>query len=158
MVLTDIDDKTGTGIIVLRPNHSWSWRANLWFLAILLGVSLLIATAFLLVGAWVVLPFTLLEMTGLAICIHYCFRQCSLQEVITVSDNEVKIERGIRAPSEQETFQRMWSKFFVRSPKHPWDPMTLSVSSRGMETEIGAFLNRRDKSDLLEQLRRLLPP
>ena len=57
MVFTDIDDDSRTGIIVLRPNHSWSWRANLWFLTVFFCLSLTIAVSFLLAGAWVVLPF-----------------------------------------------------------------------------------------------------
>ena len=157
MVLTNIDDKTRTGVIVLRPNHSWSWRANVWFLAALMCVSLMIATGFLMMGAWVVLPFTVLEMTVLGLCLHYCAKQCARQEVITVSNYEVKIERGIRKPAQQETFQRLWAKFFVRRPRHPWDPITLSIASHGMESEIGTFLNRQDKSRLIEQLRRLIP-
>ncbi len=157
MVLTDIDDNTRTGTIVLRPNNSWSWRANLWFLCILLVVSFSIATGFLIAGAWVILPFTVIEMSVLGLCIHYCVKQCSRQEVITVSDHEVKIERGIRGPSEHEVFQRMWAKFFVKKPRHPWDPLKLSIASHGIESEIGAFLNQSDKSDLVKQLQRVIP-
>ncbi len=157
MIVTDIDDYTRTGIIILRPNHSWSWRANVLLLSTLMGVSFTIAFSFLLAGAWVILPFSILEMAVVAICIHYCVKQCARQEVITVSDYEVRIERGIRRPSEQETFQRMWAKFFVTTPKHPWDPVTLSIRSHGNESEIGSFLNRRDKNNLVHQIKRLVP-
>ena len=157
MVETDIDDDKRTGVIILKPNHSWTWRANVFFLSILFGVSFSIAVGFLSIGAWVVLPFSALEMLVVAICIHYCAKQCSRQEVITVSDFEVRIERGIRHPSEQETFQCMWAKFFIGQPGHPWDPVRVSIRSHGMESEIGSFLNHQDKENLLGQLKRIVP-
>ena len=157
MIVFDIDDESRTGVIILRPNHSWSWRANLIFLSILMGVSLSIAVGFFLLGAWVILPFSLLEMTFLAICIHYCVKQCARQEVITISDYEVLIERGVKSPSQQLTFQRVWAKFFVESPRHPWDPVSLFIRSHGKESEIGSFLNRRDKLYLVGLLKRVVP-
>lgn len=156
MVLADIDDNTHTGVLVLRPNQSWTWRANLYFLATLGCCSLFIATGFLLAGAWLVLPFTLVEMTVLGLCIHYCVKRCSLQEVITVSDYQVKIERGIRKPAEQQTYHRLWAKFFVSAPRHPWEPPQLCIASKGVSTEIGAFLNRQDKQTLVQHLKRIV--
>lgn len=157
MILTDIDDDKRTGIIVLRPNHSWSWRANILFLSVLMGVSLAIATGFLLAGAWLVLPFTLLELLVVTICIHYCVKQCARQEVIIVSDHEVMIESGVRRPTRRQTFHRVWAKFFVAAPRHPWDPLTLSIRSHGQELEIGSFLNRHDKQFLISTLKRVVP-
>ncbi len=157
MIVADIDDNTRTGVIILRPNHSWSWRANVVFLSILMGVSMAIAFGFLMAGAWVILPFSLIEMTVVALCIHYCVKQCARQEVITISDHEVQIECGVRTPSHRENFQRMWAKFFVKKPKHPWDPPRLTIRSHGKEFEIGSFLNQRDKKDLVSMLHRIIP-
>jgi len=155
MILTDIDDETRTGVIILQPNHSWSWRANVVFLSILMAVSMSIAFGFLIAGAWVILPFSILEMTALAFCIHYCVKQCSRQEVITISDNEVVIQRGINSPSEQQSFTRMWAKFFVQPPRRRWDPVLLFIRSHGKELEIGSFLNSSDKNHLVSQLKRV---
>lgn len=157
MVLTDIDDTTNTGVIVLRPNHSWSWRANVLFLSVFMGVSLAIGMGFLLAGAWVIMPYSLLEITVVGLCIHYCVKQCSRQEVITVTDHEVTIESGVKKPAKSQRFNRMWSKFFVQKPSRPWDSMILGIRSHGIETEIGSFLNRSDKDDLVSQLRRVVP-
>lgn len=157
MVVTDIDETSRTGIIILRPNHSWSWRANVLFLSVLMVVSMTIAIGFLFAGAWVILPFSLLEMTVVAFCIHYSVKQCKRQEVITISDYEVKIEQGIRGPSHVQTFIRMWATWFVQKPRHPWDPVSLVIRSHGQELEIGSFLNRRDKTDLVSQLKKVTP-
>jgi uncharacterized membrane protein len=45
----------------------------------------------------------------------------------------------------------------VQKPKHPWEPVTLSIRSHGRELEIGSFLNRRDKQDLINELKRVVP-
>ena len=157
MIVADIDENSHTGIIILRPNNSWNWRANLLFLFILMAVSLSIAFGFLMAGAWVILPFSILELSVVAYCIYYCARQCSRQEVITISDFEVRIERGTRKPAAKETFQRMWAKFFVQTPRHPWDPVGLTIRSHGRESEIGSFLSRTDKRDLVSMLKRVVP-
>ncbi len=156
MVEADIDDSSHTGRIVLRPNASWSWRANLRFLYLLMAVSLTIGVGFLLMGAWVVLPYSLLEMSVLAACIYYCVRQCNRQEVITISEHRVQVERGVRMPSDRRDYHRIWAQFLVRPPRHPWDPEVVAIRSHGQELEIGQFLNRRDKLKLIAQLRRVV--
>ncbi|MAM79390.1 MAG: hypothetical protein CMP89_01410 [Gammaproteobacteria bacterium] len=157
MILTDIDDIRHTGVIVLRPNNSWSWRANVLFLTAFMVLSLIISTGFLMAGAWVVLPFSLLEIIVVGSCIYYSVNQCSRQEVITVTDHEVKIEAGVRKPNNNQTFQRAWAKFLVQKAQRPSEGPVLSIRSHGKTTEIGSFLNRRDKEDLVSQLRRIVP-
>jgi len=157
MVLTEIDDSTNTGVIVHRPNNSWSWRANISFLSVFMGVSLTIACGFVLTGAWVILSFSLLEIAILGACIHHCVRQCSRQEAITVTDYEITIESGIRKPLIQKTFKLTWAKFFVSKPVKPWESPTLSIRSHSEEIKIDSFLNQRDKDDLVSQLRRVVP-
>ena len=121
MVEAYIDDHSHTGRIVLKPNASWSWRANLYLLYTLVGISTVIGLAFLLHGAWLVLPYSMLEMSVLFACIYYCVRQCNRQEVITVSEYEVLIQRGIRRPVESWIYHRLWAHFMVKSPRHPRD-------------------------------------
>ena len=96
-------------------------------------------------------------MAAVALCIHYCVKQCKKQEVITISDYEVKIEQGIRRPSHGQAFIRMWATWLVQKPQHPWDPVSLVIRSHGRELEIGSFLNQRDKTNLVSQLKRVTP-
>lgn len=121
-----------------------------------MAVSLTIGIAFLLAGAWVILPFTIIEMTAVATCLFYCVRQCQRQEVITISEHTLRVERGLRRPVESWDYHRVWTRFMVRPAKHPWDPAVISIRSHGQDLEIGQFLSRRDKSDLVEQLRRVV--
>ena len=86
------DDCTGT--IVLRPNQSWTWRYNLYLLYTLLAVSLLMGGFFVYVGAWVILPYSLLELSVLTACMYYCLKRAQRQEVIRVTEEHVTVEQG----------------------------------------------------------------
>ncbi|MFT5563237.1 MAG: putative membrane protein, partial [Litorivivens sp.] len=52
MVDSQIDDSSHTGQIVLKPNASFSWRANLFLLYTLMAISLVIGLGFAIMGAW----------------------------------------------------------------------------------------------------------
>lgn len=157
MVQAQIDDRSHTGRIILKPNASWTWRANLWLLYTLMGLSFSIAIGFLMMGAWVVLAYSVTEMSVLTLSIYYCVRRCNQQEVITVSEHQVTIERGVKGPEQSWNYHRMWAKFLVKQPRHPWLPVVVAIRSHGKEVEIGEFLNEPDKSVLVSQLKRVVP-
>ena len=156
MVFAEIDEQALTGKIVLTPNSSWTWRANLYFLYTLTVVSLTVGIGFLLQGAWLVLPFSILEMLFLATCIYFVVLKCNRQEVITISKHEVLIESGRKKPEQTRHYNRSWSQFHISTPKHPWDPKIVKIRSHGKEFEIGSFLNQKDKSELVDMLKRVV--
>lgn len=157
MVIANIDDVSQTGQIILRPNYSWSRRLNLYLLYILMSVSLTVGTAFFIFGAWGILPYSLLEMLVLLSCLCYCRYQYSKQEVITVSQHDVRIEKGRNTPAKSWDYKRLWAKFMVASPRHPWGSTIISIRSHGREIELGSFLSRHDKIELIQQLKRIVP-
>jgi uncharacterized membrane protein len=157
MVLSEIDNESRTGRIVLTPNASWSWQANLYLLYTLMCISIGIGIGFMLAGAWVILPYSILEMSVLGLCFYYVVRKCNQREVITVSEHEVLVQRGFHSPIESRNYHRMWAKFLVKPPKHPWDPEVVSIRSHGQELELGSFLSRGDKQRLIDALRRVVP-
>lgn len=157
MIEAHIDDRTRTGRIILKPNASWSWRANVWMLYSLATLSACIGIAFLIKGAWIVLPYSAAELTALTLCIYYSVRQCYRQEVITVSEHEVYVERGFKQPVERRQYHRLWAKFLVKAPRHPWCQTVIAIRSHGMDFEIGSFLNDPDKAQLILQLKRVVP-
>ena len=156
MVLAEINEQSLTGPIVLTPNFSWSWKANLYLLYTLMGISLGVGLGFMIHGAWLVLPFSILEMLFLGVCIYLCLLKCDRQEVITISEHEVLIESGRRKPEQSRQFNRSWSQFLISTPKHPWDPKIVCIRSHGKELEIGSFLNQKDKSELVSMLKRVV--
>ena len=153
MVTTDLDYNTLTGSILLQPNDSLSWKGNLWFLLLLSSLSLTIATSLMLAGAYLVLPFSLLEIIALAAGLYYCAWQRQRKEIITFTDYQVTIEKGYYQPQTTLHYHRIWAHFVVRQPSHPWEPHHLWIRSHGQEEELGKFLSREDKKILITQLR-----
>ncbi|MDA9366190.1 DUF2244 domain-containing protein [Pseudomonadales bacterium] len=156
MVEVDINPASLTGRIVLAPNFSWTWRANLTLLYSLMAISVVIGGGFLLAGAWLILPFSILEISFLWLCIHYCVSRCYRQEIITISTHEVMIEKGIFHRQEVRNFNRSWSQFLVKSPRRRGDTSTICIRSHGQELEIGSFLNQDDKTRLVRQLHQVV--
>ncbi len=156
MVSASFDTRSRIGRIILTPNRSWSWRANLLFLSTFSLVCLVIGTAFVLQGLWLVLPFSLLEAALVAMAFYYCSRRSYRQEVLTFSEDELLIERGIRRPTQRRVFKRLFARVFVRRPRHPWYPTRVAVRSHGQEVEIGEFLNPEDKDLLIRELRQMV--
>ncbi len=156
MITSEFDDRECRGRIILRPNRSWTWQANVAFLAIMMTVSLSISFGFMLQGMWVVLPFALLELAVLAGCLYYCVRRTHQQEVLTFSPEALLVERGIHKPQLQIEFQRYFTRFFVKRPRHRWYGKRIAVRCRDTEMEIGSFLNPEEIDDLVVQLRAMI--
>ena len=156
MVIADFDRETRTGRIILTPNRSWSWRANLIFLGVLGSVCLVIGTAFFLQGLWLVLPFSVLEVSLVGVALYYCVRRTHRQEVLTFSEDELLIERGRRRPEKRHVFKRLFARIFVRRPRHPWYPIRIAVRSHGREVEVGDFLSPEDKDLLITELKHMI--
>lgn len=156
MITSEFDEQARIGRIVLRPNRSWTWRANTLFIGTLLVVSLSIGVAFTLRGLWVVLPFTVLELGILSGCLWYCVRRTHRQEVLTFSPEALVLERGILRPEQRIEFQRFFTRFFVKGPRHPWYDKRVAVRCRDQEYEIGTFLGGAELDDLIGQLRAMI--
>jgi len=153
VIAAHFDESDRVGQIILRPNRSWTWRSNTYFIGTLMGVSAIVASGFTLRGYWVILPFSVLEMTTLAACLYYCVRRTHQQEVLTFSIDELVIEQGHRKPERVYHFSRFFARFLVEPAAHPWYEPTIAVQARDERVEIGRFLTRDEKKRLVTQLR-----
>ncbi|MCR9279249.1 MAG: DUF2244 domain-containing protein [Pseudomonadaceae bacterium] len=156
MISSEFDQSQRRGQVILQPNRSWSWRSNVVLLAGLSALSLTIATAFALQGAWLILPMTLLELTVVAGCIWYCVQKAYRQEVLTFSDAELVVETGHREVEKQYHFERFMTRFNITRPAHRGHRKRVMVSSRDMEIEIGEFLAEEEKDELVKTLRAMV--
>ena len=153
MVAAQFDEDDRIGRIILRPNRSWTWRSNTYFLATLTTISAIVATSFMIRGYWMVLPFSMLEMSVLTACLYYCVRRAHRQEVLTFSIDELVIEKGHSQPEHVYHFSRFFTRFLIEPAKHPWYEPRIAVQARGEQVEIGRFLTSDDKTSLIKQLR-----
>lgn len=153
MVLVNQQPQEALTVITLRPNRSLSWRGNLWLIASLSCIALAIGISFAALGAWVILPFSGLEILALSACLYVLAKRNARQEVITVSDNNVLVERGIDRPSAQWCYERSQSAFHIEKPTRAWSSPIISIRCQDQHLELGAFLNRRDKIKLINTLK-----
>jgi len=156
MIASEFDGTAGGGRIVLRPNRSWSWRANVCLLGTLMIVSGGIGTVLALKGLWPVLPFTAAEGLVLLGCLYYCVRRTHTQEVLTFSPDYLLFESGVGRPRTRRLFQRYFTRVFVRPAAHPWHQQRIALCCRDQELEIGSFLTSEEKEDLIAALREMI--
>lgn len=153
MISNQTDSNGDQFMIVLRPNQSWSWQANVYLIASLLAISLTVGIVFLLQEYWLILPFTLAEVMLVAVCLHYCVRRTHQQEVITLTRDTVTLERGIKQPEQQQQFHRYFTRFFVHPPRFRGHGQVIALRCQGEEQEIGSFLSEQEKNELVRMLR-----
>lgn len=156
MVYTDIDTHTGNGTIVLKPNNSSTWRFNLIVISSLSVFALIISVFFLLQGLWMIVPFSGLELILLYLCLSICVHKNTKVEIITFHDNTVSIEKGRTHPENSSEYQRSWAKIFVKPPEYRGHPKRIFIRSHGKELELGAFLNKQDKENLISSLKNIV--
>ena len=144
------------GNVTLQPNQSLSWRAFKYFILFMMLLSFGIATAFSVMGYWVILPFTAVEMGVLSYCLWLCLRRTSMQEVVSFSGEEIRLEAGVKTPTEIVTWQRFFTKIHVERAIHPWYRKTVSLVHKGESREIGNFLTQDEQEKLIETLNHLV--
>lgn len=156
MVETRINQHDKRGHIVLSPNLSVRWRTNVIFLYIVCSFALIIGVSFAMIGMWMILPFTGLEVLALVTVVYYVAHKCHRIEVIHVSDEEVLVERGYRRPQSNWSSETFWTRMIVSRQERPWHPLRVFLRGRDGQIEIGAFLNDDDKRILIKQLRQFV--
>ena len=110
MVILHTEVAAGEAIFTLRPNCSFSWR-GMKIAFFVLAVSLIcVAVYFAAQGAWLVLPFTGLEILLLGAGIYTSARRGTTREVIHIGHADVAVYRGRRQLTEVCRFSRPWAR------------------------------------------------
>ena len=143
--------------IVLRPNASLTRRQALMVFVGISAVYLTIATYFTLLGGWMVLPFSGAELLLFGGCLYYSLQKCSACEIVVITEQSVRIEKGRRNNLERRyEFHRSWAKIVLKAPVIKGYPSRLVIRSHGKEVEIGRFLVESERKELAVELNRRL--
>ncbi len=151
-------DGLDRGRIVLRPNHSLSKRGMVFLFLSLLGSTIVIGAAFLITGAWPVLPFLFLELMAVGFAVFLVRRRAEDRETITVDGGRLEIVKHRGKNETRHTFQRYWARVFVDSGGGSWYPSRLFIRSHGREVEIGARFCEEERRALARDLKRIVGP
>ena len=142
--------------ILLRPNQSTSWKTSLLFVSVIAFTCLAIGIGFAFAGATMILPFAGLEVLFVGVCVYLVMKKTYKQEVITLTKEKLKIEKGAGKIDQVWEYFRMWSYVSVEKPEHPWYPAHIVIRSKGERVPIGDFLNEEEKEDLVMSLEKII--
>lgn len=135
--------------LLLTPNRSLGWRGNVGVLLSLNVLFLVIAAGMFWAGAWVVLPFVGLELAALAVALYVTARKCWRQEVLVITSDTLRLEKGVYRKQDQWELPRRYTRIQLGAPRHPWTPPVLSLKHRDTEVELAPFLNLKDTQVLV---------
>lgn len=154
MVRSDvhIGSRSTQTVITIEPNRNLSWRQSKWLFFFLAGCVALVSLYFASLGAWLVLPFTGLEILIIGGAIYAQSCCAHRRQMIRVDRSQVEIT-GLRKPQTRKTFPKAWSKVIQTRDRSHWYPSRLLIGSHGEYVEIGTDLIEDERERLADQLR-----
>ena len=134
-----------TAIITLSPNRSVNWRDVKHWLAFISLPALIIAIGWFVVGVWIIMLFTVLELGLLAYFMYkVCYQNYQVQK-ITIERNTVIVEAGIHRVKQLLSFSRPGCYLSVKKPARPMEQLELALVGGNQSLAIGDFLNPIDR-------------
>ena len=137
-------------LISLSPNSSLVGIYRIIFLSSITLVCGGIGVIFYFLGAALILPFAGLELSILFIAFYLSFKWSSKKEKIYISQDIVKVERGINKAEYSWKEFRTFTYFKIKKEKDK--TIRLSFRSKGEDIFIGEFLNEDDKKILKDEI------
>ena len=153
--MVSVEKKSNSNyLITLSPNSSLTGIYRIIFLASISFICVGIATVFYFFGAYLILPFAGIEIAVLLIAFYISFKWSSRKELIYISQEVVKIEKGIhKAEYLWEEF-RTFTSFQIEKDANK--SLRLSFRSKGDDVIVGDFLNEDDKNILINKIRNII--
>lgn len=154
MVRSDvhIGSRSTQTVFTIEPNRNLNWQQSKWLIFFLAGCVALVSLYFASLGAWLVLPFSGLEILIIG-CTIYSQSCCAhRRQVVRVDHSLIEIE-DLRKPHSSKTFPKAWSKVVQTHDRTGWYPSRLLIGSHGEYVEIGNNLIEDERELLADQLR-----
>ena len=128
----------------------------------LVVVSLGIAIRFALLGLWMVLPFTLLDLIAVVALVNLSRRRTAYVEKICIEGDSLKIFHLQKNNNRDWSFPLYWAKVNIVPPRHRWYPNRLLLGAYGEWVEVGQCLTDDERESLASgvkaEIRRALAP
>jgi len=141
--------------LTARRNSSLSPAGRYRVFCFICLVAMAIASAFTLLGAWLVLPFAGLEMAVLYLAFRYMDRHSEDFERITIKGDRMLLE--IREGSETRSFEfhRYWAQVMLE--RDSFGALSrLAFRSHGREVEFGRSLTCEERATAAREIRKQL--
>jgi uncharacterized membrane protein len=140
---------------VLSPHRSLSSQGFLIVMAALGAVSIVVGTAFLMVGAWPVFGFFGLDVALVYLAFRLNYRSGRLREMVTLTDASLDVRRIQPSGAEKRwAFEPTW--VYVILEQVDTQRTQLVLRSRDLALQIGAFLPPFERKDLAQAIENAL--
>ena len=140
---------------VSRRNDSLGSRARWTLFAALCAVSLGMALTFAAFGAWLVLPYSVMEMGLLCWAFSWIERHSDDWEQVTVQGDRVIVERNCGGLRTQCELNRFWTRLEVEADSRN-RVSCLRLCYRGESLRFGEELTAQERTVIARDLRRVL--
>ncbi|MEO5699923.1 MAG: DUF2244 domain-containing protein [Casimicrobiaceae bacterium] len=152
-----IDLERAEFCVVARRFGALPTRQRWLFFGILAGFSLGVGLTMTVIGAWPVLPYSLVETGVLAGAFWYVERRSRDWERLTVVADRVILERVWNGHHQKHEFNRHWVRVELTEERRPWRPHPrLQLCFAGEAVVFGEALPHEERSRVATELRRLL--
>lgn len=141
-----------TARLVVQANQSMTWKANMWVAASLAFICLGIGVVMAFFGFWMIIPFAGAEVIFIVICLNWTLHRLSRKEVITVEEEDIKLEWGYKQPDRSVDLPRRWSQLKFDSPESEFEVGSLSLGAHGKFYALGQSLGKAEKKQLHREL------
>lgn len=156
MLITECDASGRTYRYIIRPNRSIGKKGIITFFSAVILVSAVIALRFWLLGAWIVMPLVVLEISLLGVAFYLVQKASRDVETIDLSNNLLRVTRKVRSAVDEWQFQPYWVQVILRTDQISWYPTHLCLRSHGKMIEIGTCLTDEEREELSESLKQEL--
>lgn len=137
--------------VVLQPNHSLSAEMQAVLSFGILVPALFTSLVFMLLGAWLVIPFIMGEVLLLAGVLYWVRLRCEAREELLISGQGIAVRKQIGQLSQVWWFDRSHLSLMLGLDE-TCSIHHVTLCGDGGLVEIGDFLNEKDLELLLNQL------
>lgn len=143
--------------VVARRFNCIPTRQRWLFFGILAGFSLGVATAATALGAWPVLPYSVVELAVIAAAFWYVERRSRDWERLTIAADRVILERAWDGRNEKREFNRHWVRVELAARESLWGERSrLQLSYAGEAVVFGEALAQDERARVARELRQRL--
>jgi uncharacterized membrane protein len=142
----------GTCRFTLKPNCSLSWR---WVKRLVMGLGcciLAVGAYWVSLGAWLVLPFTGLELLFLGAGFYLSSLVGHSREVIEIDGEDLRVLRGGNRLQAVARLPRYWTRATLSRDPRGWYPSRLVLRCHGRRVEVATRLIESEREDLAAEL------
>ncbi|PPQ29163.1 hypothetical protein CCS01_22485 [Rhodopila globiformis] len=137
---------------LIVPYRSTTRRGVIWMAVAIVVLSLGVGMRFLLLGAWPVMLFSLLELPLLGVLLAINLRQTRASELILLDPRQITVTRT--DPAGRQTGFSLPTAWLQINLEENRGASRVVLTTHGQGREIGGFLHEPEKASLCKALQR----